>query len=142
MIYFTINEFLASDTAARKKIDNTPPIDVIKHIEDLVDIILDPLREAWGGPLRVTSGYRCPELNKSVGGSKTSSHMTGYAADIQPVDVCRTASFITFANGWLREHNISFDQCIDETQGSTKWLHISLKNAAGNQRKQFLTINK
>ena len=63
-------------------IDNTPPSSAVKALNDLVDNVLDPLREAWGGPIRVNSGYRCPELNRIVGGTPTSQHQRGEAADI------------------------------------------------------------
>lgn len=142
MRYFELNEFIASDTAERKGIDNTPTFDAVNHLEELVAIILDPLREAWGSPLRVTSGYRCPELNKAVGGSRTSAHMTGYAADIQPTDTRRTGKFILFANAWLQEQGIGFDQSIDEVSGTTRWWHISIRTAEGKQRKQFLSLSK
>lgn len=142
MRYFELSEFVASDTASKKKIDNTPTFEVVDHLEELVLEILDPLRSAWGSPLRVTSGYRCKALNKAVGGANNSAHLTGYAADIQPTDSRRTAKFILFANAWLQENNISFDQSIDESSGTTKWWHISVRNSDGKQRKQFLSLSK
>ena len=140
--YFTLSEFLESDTAKAKGINNTPEFLVVAHLQELVDNILDPLRAAWGSPLRVTSGYRCPKLNKAVGGSATSVHQLGYAADIQPTDPRRTAKFILFANAWLEENNIAFDQSIDESAKGVKWLHIGIRNSKGEQRRQFLSIKK
>ena len=81
--YFTLAELLKSNTAKQNGIDNTPTFEVVRHLEELTEKILDPLRAAWGKPIRVKSGYRCPRLNAAVGGSKTSVHMIGYAADLQ-----------------------------------------------------------
>ena len=84
MKHFTFQEFERSEKAAELNIDNRIPELAEAHIVELVDILLDPLREAWGGPLTVTSGYRCPELNRAVKGSATSAHMAGWAADLVP----------------------------------------------------------
>ena len=85
MKYFTIEELTRSTTAQLRNIDNTPSPQVISNLTALVDNILDPLREAWGKPIRVNSGYRCPKLNSAVGGSATSEHRYGMAADIKYV---------------------------------------------------------
>lgn len=82
---FSFSEFEASDTAKARHIDNTIKDWTIRdNIVALVENILQPLRDAWGGPLYLGpkhSGYRCPELNEAVSGVKTSQHMTGQAAD-------------------------------------------------------------
>ena len=135
MKYFTIEELCKSSTAKAKKIDNTPTEEHKKHLEELVDEILDPLREAWGAPIRVTSGYRGAELNKAVGGSKTSAHCNGYAADLQPANG-QITKFKDFVKKWLKNQN--FDQYINEFSGTSEWVHIGLKNNAGKQRKQYL----
>lgn len=82
MKYFTFNEFERSDTAYRHGIDNTMPEAARRNVAALVDNVLDPLREAWGKPITVTSGYRCPQVNRLAGGVATSMHLTGHAADI------------------------------------------------------------
>jgi len=82
MRYFTFQEFERSDTAYKLAIDNTMPEAARKNVAALVDAVLDPLREAWGKPIIVNSGYRCAALNKAVGGVPTSMHLTGHAADI------------------------------------------------------------
>lgn len=140
--YFTLPELLASDTAKKKGIDNTPSFEVVEHLQDLADNLLDPLRQAWGAPIRVTSGYRSEKLNKAVGGVANSAHLTGYAADLQPSDRRKTARFILFANAWLLEKNIGFDQVIDERSGSERWLHLAIRSREGKQRRQFLKIDK
>ena len=82
MKYFTISELTASATALREGIDNRPPKCAYHLLHVLVDQLLDPIREAWGEPIVVSSGYRCKELNTLVGGAKNSHHLLGCAADI------------------------------------------------------------
>ena len=140
MKHFTFREFERSDTATRLKIDNRMPELVEAHVVELVDILLDPLREAWGGPLVVTSGYRCPELNKAVGGSETSAHLAGWAADLVPDsgDPRGVQGLVDFAVEWLTAAGLPFDQLIFEHVGSSKWLHIGIRNLKGAQRRQML----
>jgi len=140
MSYFELHEFIASDAAKAKGIDNTPTFEQVAHLDQLRRQILDPLREAWGGPLVVTSGFRCKGLNKAVGGVSNSAHLEGWAADIRPSDKRRTAKFILFAAGWLEDNRIRYDQCIDEQVKGDRWLHIALKSNDGRQRRQNLVI--
>lgn len=140
--YFELKEFVRSDTAKWRGIDNTPGFDDVAHLNELVEKILDPLRDAWGSPLTVSSGYRCEKLNSAVGGSVTSVHKIGYAADIVP-QVGTLKSFVEFAERWLRLNDIAFDQSIREVDRRGKeWWHIGLKNNAGQQRRQFLALTK
>ena len=138
MKHFTFNEFEDSDKARELGIDNRMPELAEAHIVELVDILLDPLREAWGGPLTVTSGYRCTELNRAVGGSETSSHLAGWAADLVPdVDDPRgVQGLVRFAIEWLTATGLPFDQLIDERSGGSRWLHIGIRNLKGAQRRQ------
>ena len=85
MKYFSLKELTHSDTAVSLGIDNTPSPLREAHLILLVKHVLDPLREAWGLPIRVTSGYRSPELNEEVGGVEDSYHMGGCAADITAI---------------------------------------------------------
>lgn len=82
MKYFTLHELTRSATAELRGINNTPSQEAVANLHLLVEHILDPLREAWGKPIKVNSGFRCPRLNKEVGGSPSSQHMKGEAADI------------------------------------------------------------
>lgn len=133
MKYFTIKELSASLTAERNGIINTPHDEAVAKMETLIEKLLDPIRELWGKPLRVTSGYRCKKLNKAVGGAKNSQHLRGEAADITTgnrVDNrCLMSSII--------ESSLDFDQLIDESD--CLWLHISY-NATKNRR-EILTIS-
>ena len=82
MKYFSISELTHSDTAVSLGIDNTATAAAVPLMVELIDRVLDPIREHWGLPIRVHSGYRCPELNEEVGGVEESWHMDGCAADI------------------------------------------------------------
>ena len=134
--YFTIQELVVSDTAKKFGIDNTPPASVKLHLTELIEKLLNPLREAWGGPIIVSSGYRCPKLNEKVGGAKNSAHLTGYAADLIPGNGQR-ARFIKFVQNYLKTSKIPFDQCINEYN---RWCHVGLKSKYGFQRKQIFKV--
>lgn len=131
---FTLSEFVRSDTADRLGIDNTPTTEAIAHLGELVGSILQPLRDAWGKPIIVTSGYRCKELNKAVGGVANSSHLTGYAADIQCEDMQDFYYFSEFIAEFVMSQHIRFDQIITEQSDSAKWVHIAVRRNNGDQR--------
>lgn len=80
--YFLWHEFERSKAARKRQLDNTVPDEVVPNIVALCTYLLDPLRE-FTGPLKVTSGYRSPEVNAAIGGSRTSDHMRGWAVDIK-----------------------------------------------------------
>lgn len=134
---FTLEEFITSDSAIKYNIDNTPTKEVQQHIIDLVVNILQPLRDAYGKPIIINSGYRNPQLNSKVGGSKTSAHLTGYAADTRASNMKEYQDFLL---KWIKGRQ--FDQIIIEypKNGIASWLHIGYKNNQGKQRKQILTI--
>ena len=134
--YFTVAELTQSDTAKKFKIDNTPSAEIKMHMKELIEKLLNPIREAWGSSIIVSSGYRCPELNAKVGGAKTSAHLTGYAADLIPGNGKR-AQFIKFVQDFLRKSNIPFDQCINEYN---RWCHVGLYGSFKKQRKQVFRI--
>ena len=121
MRWFTLKEFVRSNTAARLGINNNPSEDVKKNIELLVEKILDPLREKFGKPIIVTSGYRCKELNKAVGGAAKSQHMSGEAADIRTVEDSKSANKELF--NLIIELGLPFDQLINEHDYD--WVHVS-----------------
>ena len=121
MKWFALKEFVKSNTAARLGINNNPSEDVKKNIELLVEKILDPLREKFGKPIIVTSGYRCKELNKAVGGAAKSQHMSGEAADIRTVEDSKSANKELFK--LIIELGLPFDQLINEHDYD--WVHVS-----------------
>lgn len=120
MKYFTFNEFERSDTAYRHAIDNSIPDNAKTNIAKLVDNVLDPLREAWGKPLTVTSGYRCPALNKAVGGVATSMHLSGSAADITTGNTVDNRRLYQLA----QDLKLPYFELVGKRYGF-KWLHIS-----------------
>lgn len=124
--YFTRAELCASVEARKRGIDNTPPPAVSVKIGALINCCLDPIREAWGKPLRINSGFRCPVLNKAVGGAANSQHMRGEAADITAGS--REANARLFA---MIRDRFDYDQLIDEHDGA--WVHVSYKSS-GNRR--------
>ncbi len=132
MKYFTIAELCRSTTAGRLGIDNQCKEEHVANLTALVDNVLDPLREAYGKPIRISSGYRSPELNKAVKGSATSQHMSGQAADIDTGD--RQQNKLLFE---LIRKNLPFDQLIDESNFA--WVHVSFRND-GKNRKQVLKL--
>ena len=131
MKYFTIKELCRSTVATQKGIDNTPNSTIVNNLNQLINNILDPLREKYGKPIYVNSGYRCPALNSAVKGSKTSSHLKGLAADITVGSPTKNKKLFDL----IQELNLPYDQLIDEKNYS--WIHISFSK---KPRKQILHL--
>lgn len=138
MKYFATAEFVRSETAEKKGIDNRLPKDLLPNVQLLVNNVLDPLRESYGKPIIITSGYRCEALNKAVGGSKTSDHMKGCAADIVGTPNTKMENKRLF--NLIQSLNLPFDQLIWEKGNSIgpDWVHVSYRE--GNNRKQVLAL--
>lgn len=120
MRYFTIKELSASPTAKLKGIENTPTEEAAGNLTELVDNILDPLREAWGRPITVNSGYRCQELNRLVGGVETSMHTQGRAADITAGDTIDNRRLYQLA----QRLGLPYFELIG-VQYEFRWIHVS-----------------
>jgi len=135
---FSLAEFTKSQAALRLGLDNSPTILDIEALDNLCVNVLQPMRNYFG-PIVINSGFRSPELNKAIGGSKTSQHCDGEAADIE----CPGHSNYDIA-AWISK-NLPFDQLILEfyTLGepSSGWVHVSYKNEDSN-RKKILTASK
>lgn len=132
------NFYLSELTKTQQRgLDNTPPPDVIERLKLVAIHILQPVRDHYGIAFIPNSGYRSPAVNKAVGGSKTSQHMTGEAVDFEIPGIPNHELAC-----WVRD-NLEFDQLILEFykpgQPSSGWVHCSYKQH-GN-RKQCLTIN-
>lgn len=133
MKFFKIEEFTKSSTAKQNNIDNTPSKGEEINIIQLCDNILDPLRKAYGKPIIITSGFRCDKLNTLVGGSKTSQHRTGHAADIRSIEDTKEENKKLF--DLIIKLNLPFDQLIDEY--NYDWVHVSY---SPKNRRQILHI--
>ena len=121
--YFSISELTASATAQREGIDNRPTESAYHLLHVLVEQLLDPIREAWGEPIVVSSGYRCPELNALVGGAKHSHHLLGCAADLIAGNRDDHRRLFQLIQQMQREGKIRFTQLIAEDH--YRWIHIS-----------------
>ena len=127
--HFTLSELTRSETAERRHIDNTPSPEVVDNLRALCRNVLEPARVAFGAPIYITSGYRCPVLNKAVGGKPTSQHLRGEAADLQ-VQGVRNLKRLYNA---IKDHGV-FDQLLYESNKSgARWIHVSY-TSYGNRR--------
>ncbi|MSS18758.1 D-Ala-D-Ala carboxypeptidase family metallohydrolase [Sodaliphilus pleomorphus] len=139
MKHFTMRELTHSATAQRLGINNEPTDAVKANLTTLVEHILDPLREAWGAPIIVTSGYRSPQLNKAVHGAASSQHMLGQAADIHamsdnPEENRKLLDLII-------KLGLPFDKLINEYPNrkmQPDWIHVSYSPM--NRRQKFTCI--
>ena len=143
MKYFSIEEMTKSATAKRLGIDNTPSQDILNNLVLFIEKVLDPIREDWGSPISVSSGYRCPELNKAVGGANTSGHQYGYCADLQVKGgMKKIRELADFILKWMKDHNMKWDELIWEKSGGVTWLHFCWIGKDGKQRMKCFDIIK
>lgn len=123
---FTLEELCHSNTAVAKGLKNIPDEKQTRNLKALAINLLQPVRDIYGKPMYINSGFRSPEVNKAVGGSPDSQHMKGEAADVaseHPAELVEC----------LKRSGLDFDQCI---QYST-FVHLSLK-LSGTNRRQYL----
>ena len=119
---FALSEITHSNTAKRLGIDNEPTETHLQNMQHLVDNLLQPLRDAVG-PIRVSSGYRNPSLNRAIGGSRSSQHCKGEALDLQFWKAGEMNNKVIY--DWILKSGLEFDQMINEFDFA--WIHISLK---------------
>lgn len=135
---FTLKELTKSDTATRLGLDNTPDEETIENLKLLCEKVLQPVREHFGKPVTINSGYRSPESNAAVGGSKSSDHCKGQACDLEIEGVSNPD-----LAQWIMD-NLEYTQLILEfyTQGqpNSGWVHVSYD--PNNLKKQELTATK
>ena len=146
--HFTLSEFERSATAEKYGIDNTIPSQYIPVLQQLCREVLEPLRRYIGGPIVISSGYRCNQLNVKVGGAYASQHTLGEAADIRlPLtsyaawDDNRRHTDLETAHKWIDwlERNVNFDQLILETaNGKDFWIHVSCRKNLKKNRHQVI----
>ena len=130
MKYFTIAEMAKSETADRKGIDNRIPKDLLPNVENLITKVLDPLRAWYGRPVYVNSGYRCPELNRAVGGVGTSYHLTGCAADIDVYSRTENQKLFDYIRERLPYTEVGLE-------GGGRWVHVALVPGREEERQVF-----
>ena len=128
--YFSITEFFKSDTADRRGINNRIPKDLLPNAEHLITEVLDPLREWYGRPIHINSGYRCPMLNKAVGGVAGSFHLTGCAADIDARDLEENKKLFSY----IKEH-LPFTEL--GWEGGGRWVHVALVPGREEEKEIF-----
>lgn len=128
---FKMSELIHSDTAVLHNINNMPDINSLDNMLNLVFYVLQPIRERIQKPMIITSGYRCKEVNRLVGGKDTSQHLKGQAVDFV-IQGMKPSEIIHI----IRNMYIEYDQLINEYD---KWVHISFNK--GNNRQQYFKIN-
>jgi zinc D-Ala-D-Ala carboxypeptidase len=135
---FSLHELTKSETALRLDLDNTPDDEATENLRMLCEMVLQPVRDHYGKGVKVNSAYRSPESNAAVGGSKTSDHCKGMAADIEIPGVANAD-----LAQWIMD-NLDYTQLILEfyTPGipDSGWVHVSYDPA--NLKKQELTATK
>ena len=131
--HISYNEGVHSNTAIRRGIDNTPTDDQLYFMEIVAEEVFEPLREWVGGPIKINSFYRCPELNTAIGGSATSQHCKGQAMDID--DTFGKATNAEMYN-FIKEH-LDFDQMIWEfgDDDNPAWVHVSYVSPEKNRNR-------
>lgn len=128
--YFTIEELCHSDTANARGIDNTPTEEVKENLQALIENVLDPLREAYGKPIYVNSGYRCPELNKIVKGASNSFHLKGCACDIDMGDKNENQPIFDYI-----KDNLPFTEL--GWEGNGRWVHVAYVKGREHEKEVF-----
>ena len=126
-------EGVYSTTATRRGIDNTPDKEHLDNMKLLAEKIFEPLRKWVGGPIRINSFYRGPELNKAIGGSSKSQHCKGQAMDIDD-NGCHKTNAEMYA--WIKD-NVEFDQMIWEfgDDDNPNWVHVSYVSPEENRNR-------
>jgi hypothetical protein len=134
-----LSEVTRSETAKRKGISNMPTPEHIENFKKLAEKVFQPIRDHFGKPIRISSGYRSKALNTAVGGSLSSQHCTGEAIDIDMdgTDITNAQIF------HFVKDNLNFDQLIAEfpENSNPAWVHVSYEST-GKQRKQILVAKK
>ena len=138
--HISYKESVYSITSIRKGIDNTPDDEQLKNMELIAENVFGPLRQYVGGPIKINSFFRCPELNTAIGGSSKSQHCKGQAVDIDD-----TYGRMTNAEmyHWIKD-NLNFDQMIWEfgDEDNPAWVHVSYVSPEENRNRCLLAYKE
>ena len=132
---FVLSEITRSNTATRLGISNEPTKEHLENMQRLISNLIQPMRDELG-PIRISSGYRNPSLNRAIGGSRSSQHCKGEALDIQFWQMGKMMNILIYE--WILDSGLEFDQMINEFDFA--WIHISLKKKSN--RKEVLEAYK
>ena len=136
--YFTIPELTHSLRAQACGIDNAPTAEAVPLMVELIDRVLDPIREKWQSPIYITSGYRCPALNRKVGGVEGSYHTRGMAADITAKSVFYNTALYTEIRILHAKGLTPLTECYMERQGL--YIHVAYDPAAPSENPFFTKL--
>lgn len=136
--HFTLAEMVKT---SHREVDNHPNLDVISRLRSLCIDLLEPTRLKFG-PLWITSGYRCHDLNDAIGGARNSAHTYGCAADFVPM--AGSVTPVDVVSWLMSESGLLFDQVIDEYSSTSNWVHLGSVRPRGSQipRLQALTMRQ
>ena len=135
--HISYREATHSNHAEKYGLSNKPKAEHIKNMETVAEKVFEPLREWAKAPIRVNSMFRSLELNKGIGGSATSSHMTGNAIDITSMGGKTNLEMFNYI-----KDNLDFDQLIWEFGVEPQWLHVSYVNKKDNRKQVLRTQRK
>jgi zinc D-Ala-D-Ala carboxypeptidase len=130
----SLKEVTKSITASRLGIDNTPSEPVVQNLKHIAEDVFQPIRDHFGVPIAVSSGYRSKELNSAIGGSKSSQHMSGEALDLDADVYGKITNRQIFE---FIKDNLTFDQMIWEygDDNEPNWVHVSYKKNGENKKR-------
>jgi len=132
--HFTLRELTRTNV---RGVDNTPIPDDLANLTRLAIFFLEPVRAKFG-PLWVTSGFRCWRVNKAIGGSQTSAHMAGRAADFVPLGPWAVGAVVEWI---VDESGLEYDQVIEEHTSTDSWIHLGIAAVGALPRKEALVFN-
>lgn len=139
---FTLQELVSSATGTKYGIKNTPNAEQLQNLKNLAVNILQPIRDAWGAPIKVSSGFRCPALNKKVKGAANSDHIFGAAADIHTVadTIAENKKLWDVIIKLKNEGKIKCRQIINEY--NYNWIHVSINHKKNSYKNNQILVIK
>lgn len=142
--HFTLEELIHSTTAQKYSINNTPNKYIISNLTSICKYVMEPIRQRYGKPIIVTSGYRCPRLNKLVGGVYNSLHTCGLAIDVRAKDGNNKelwdVIFEMISNDEINTRTVILEKC-NNTKTNCQWIHIDINSKYHSYRKNKIIWN-